>query len=491
MARFRPRRVLASGLLLTLLWLAAQASAQQAAEESAPGPNEPAPPSPQDLGYGPNAEGEQRTSAPGGESGVVERDARVTRGLLVVPRAVLVVPETVLRLGTEPVRLLMLLEDRHHVVARLRRFFFNDAETFGIFPTFFFETGFGANVGLRVVHRDLLGRGERLNLRAGFGGPERQVYTLGLDSGDRLEAVSLRLDGGYAITNRSRFYTVGNRDEVDAEDVAGVLDARDADVAVRTRYIERSVFAATRVEVRAADRFGISVGERIRRRGFGTGSATNPSFPWITEVYAEQSIVGFEDQVDSYSDVHAHYEDTRSDRPLITEALPTRGVRIDGWGGYQRGIGSPFRLGRVGADVQGWIPLFGGDRVLRVRLRMASVIGEDAQIPFVDLPTLGGRVLLRGYPRDRFRDRTVTLSTIEYQFPVLYRAGAYVFVDAGRAFYDFSDFADGPLRVGFGGGFVAFKQQRFLTAIQVASSRDGGVYLSVNFTSTDALGDLE
>src|SRR5690606_18508859 len=114
------------------------------------------------------------------------------------------------------------LEDRYHVAARLRSFFFNDAGTFGIFPTLFFETGFGANVGLRLVHRDLFGRGERLMLRAGFGSVERQTYRGRIDSGDRLGRVRLGLDGGYTVTNANRFYTVGNRDERDAADVDAI-----------------------------------------------------------------------------------------------------------------------------------------------------------------------------------------------------------------------------------------------------------------------------
>ncbi len=431
------------------------------------------------------------SSAPGEESGVRERSRDPRAAALVVPRMILALPEAAIRIGTEPIRLLMMLEDRYHVAHRLRRFFFNDAGTFGIFPTLFFETGFGANAGLRLVHRDLFRRGENLGLRVGFGGPYQQIYTARLDTGERLRRVTFGVDGGYSVTNRSRFYTVGNVDEVDAEDVDVLLDARTADVAVRSRYVERALYASLRADVELAPGLALEVGERIRRRTFGIGSGTRESFPWITDAYAEQTIVGFEGQTDAYGDVHARFERTRSDRPLVTEALPTRGVRADAWGGYQHGIANPYRFGRAGGDLQGWVPLFGGDRVLRLRLRVASVFGEDARIPFVDLPTLGGGLLLRGYPRERFRDRITTLSTVEYQFPVLYRAGAYVFVDAGRVFHDFGEIREGPFRVGYGGGFVAFKQSSFLMAIQVASSIDRGVYVHVNLTTTDAVGDLE
>lgn len=74
---------------------------------------------------------------------------------------------------------------------------------------------------------------------------------------------------------------------------------------------------------------------------------------------------------------------------------------------------------------------------------------------------------------------------------MLYRTGAYVFVDAGRVYHDLPDFRHGPLRLGYGGGLVAFKQSNFLFGFQVASSLDRGVYLHLNLTTTDAIGERE
>ncbi len=432
-----------------------------------------------------------RAAPPGEESGIVTDERHPGRHLLWVPRALLLAPEMALRLATEPIRLLARLEDRTHFVERAREFFFNDAHTFGIYPSFFFQTGFGVNGGLQLVHRDLFGKGERLAIGAGFGGLNRQIYTLSFHTGARLAPLRLGVDLGFQAANRYRFYTIGNVDAVQASSVTGLLDAQSADVAVRSRYEVRELWVQPAAQVALGPRVVLSFAERIRHRSFGTGSGTSSSTPWITDVYAPQSLVGFEDQADATTELHLGYRGTRSTLVYVPGALPTEGLRFDVWGGYQQGLDNPFRFGRAGFDVQGFIPLFSADRVLRLRLRASGVIGEDARIPLVDLPSLGGRTFLRGYQRNRFRDRLAIVSTAEYRFPIGYRVSGFLFVDAGRVYHGLSDLSFAAMRVGYGGGLLMSSKSSFLSGLQLARSIAGGFFVSFLLSTTDALGAID
>lgn len=130
----------------------------------------------------------------------------VARGLLFVPRAAVTIafaPAEGIAWGVE----------RFQFVDRARRLFFNDAGTFGIFPTFHSDDGYGVNVGLRLVHRDLLGKGEHLDVRTQGGGEYEDRYTLQLTSGRRFERVSFELGGEAERRPHDPYYGVGNNDD--------------------------------------------------------------------------------------------------------------------------------------------------------------------------------------------------------------------------------------------------------------------------------------
>lgn len=427
----------------------------------------------------------------GDEPGSPHRPRRGAAALLWIPRMVLFVPQSAVILAIQPVRLILILQDRYNVIERARRFFFNDAETFGVFPTVFYETGFGANAGLRLVHRDIFGEGEHLSIRSGFGGVNRQVYELSVDTGRRLRPFQLTANGGYEASNRRRFYTFGNVDEIREERVTGLLDAESASVAVRTRYDVRALWLSFGAKATVSPRLELSWKERLRRRTFSVGDDPDDDPPWLTDIYAASTVVGFEDQSDIYTELRASFDDTRSLSLLAKPDLPTQGGRVELWGGFQQGIGSPFRFGRAGFDAQTWIHLFGGNRVLRLRLRASAVIGEDDRIPFADFPTLGGSLLLRGYARDRFRDRLAVTATAEYRFPLVYQAAAYLFADVGRVYERVSALTFEDLRVGYGGGLIVISRSRFLAGVQIASSIDRGVYGHFNLKTTDAPGAID
>src|SRR5262249_27421415 len=105
-----------------------------------------------------------------------------------------------------------------------------------------------------------------------------------------------------------------------------------------------------------------------------------------------------------------------------------------------------------------------------------------ADIPFTDLPRLGGPQLLRGYHRDRFRDRAALMSTAEYAFPIGEQLSGYLFLDAGRVEPGLDDISFDRMRYGFGGGFQIQSLEAFIMRPQVAASADEpGVFIQLSF----------
>jgi hypothetical protein len=103
----------------------------------------------------------------------------------------------------------------------------------------------------------------------------------------------------------------------------------------------------------------------------------------------------------------------------------------------------------------------------------------DGRISFVELPRLGGPDFLRGYPRDRFRDRAVALATAEYAWDLGNYFGGYTFVDVGRPFRSLSEANLSALRVGFGAGIEMRTYRSFLLRGQLAASREGDVFFEL------------
>jgi outer membrane protein assembly factor BamA len=112
------------------------------------------------------------------------------------------------------------------------------------------------------------------------------------------------------------------------------------------------------------------------------------------------------------------------------------------------------------------------------------VLGSLAHVPFVDLPSLGGVELLRGYPVGRFRGRVTLLASAEYRYPIQPSIAAHVFVDAGRAYAEWSDLSWRSLtalRVGFGAGLQVYTQEATRFIADIATSIDGGIQLNLIF----------
>jgi len=123
-------------------------------------------------------------------------------------------PRVAVELTMAPVRAGVWAYGRYQLVERWKRIFFNDAETYGLYPTAVLDSSYGLTVGARFVHRDLFGHREHLAFRAGTGGEFRARVDGGFRTGKLLgDSVQLSVRGDFERRPHDAFYGVGNATE--------------------------------------------------------------------------------------------------------------------------------------------------------------------------------------------------------------------------------------------------------------------------------------
>jgi hypothetical protein len=344
--------------------------------------------------------------------------------------------------------------ERYQVKERLLDLFFDDTRTFGVYPRLSLESGTRPGVGVRLVHKDLFGSGARLRLAADYGGELQQRLDGGLTTGPLFAApLRLHVRGGWQQQPGAPFYGFGDTP------------------AQRAPFWQRVVRAEVGLEVNpAGPLFGSLTGSFVSRR-FGERSATAAPVDrsaltgWATgtRVFYGEAEVGVDTLAVS--------------RPSISAAAPSSGTRLALFAGAAAGAkGDPTRYARYGLDALQYLDLYGGDRVLVLRLHgegVAPAAGSD-RIPFTDLPRLGGPSFLRGYARDRFRDRVAVLGTVEYRYPIWRQLSGFLFVDAGKVVPDWAALSRSARpRVGGGGGLELYSDESFKLRTQLAGSEEG------------------
>ena len=413
-------------------------------------------------------------------SGVSRGEPRTTgEKLRFVPRALLFVPRIALEIAGAPVRASLYAYDRYEVKARARDIFWNDTGTVGLYPVFDIQTDYGLTAGARFIHRDLFGEMERLSMRASFGGIYNQQYTASVHSGDRLGPLRLELKGEYEIDPRERFMGIGNGDEVAELDMP--VDPYAEPVAIDSRFRQRVARGFGRARLRIVGPLSVRATSGVLRKRFEQPSRGDiPPGTDIAEHYQVEELAAWEQGTSyTYNELELRYDSRRNGDPWEPASVPSTGWLVAGFAGVARGFaGAPTRYTLYGGDLQRFIRLGANPRVLTLRLMAQEVRGDTDEIPFVDLPRLGGPTLLRGYERDRFRDRAMALGSAEYLWDVGRLWAAYVFTDAGRVYPRLQDAALEDLRVGFGGGLQFHSAKSFIARLNLASSIDGGIFFN-------------
>jgi hypothetical protein len=136
-------------------------------------------------------------------------------------------------------------------------------------------------------------------------------------------------------------------------------------------------------------------------------------------------------------------------------------------------------------ELQHYIPFWNLSRVLALRAlaQHADGIGQD-QVPFYLMPTLGGARTLRGYDRQRFRDRSLLLLSAEYRYEVNPFLMAAVFYDAGQVAPDWSAFQLKDMRDNYGFGLRFGSSAAVALRADLAFGGEDAIRLIVGFASS-------
>jgi hypothetical protein len=408
--------------------------------------------------------------------------------LLWVPRVILFVPRAIVWGVFTPPRVSLVAMERHRVVARVVDVFYNDARTFGVLPILRVERFLGTFVGARVVYLDLFGAGGALAVRAGVGDRFRQDHRLSIDTGRLLGwRTVVRGWAQYRLRPRETFAGIGNVDTVFIDDSRSLPSRLDAmlldDIGVISRFREDRAELGIMVEHRLRDTLFVRLGQEVMRKTFDDAIAMQE--PYITTVYDPATLTGFETGfLQSYVEASFVYTNLRTVSRFVPSATPSTGWRVRGYHGLAHVLVPGGRYQRTGLDIARFINLFHGDRVLRLRLVFDLVQGSYQQVPFSELPRLGGGEFLRGYRQDVFRDRLAALGSAEYYFPLGTHIAAYAFADVGRVYGGLHELSVRGLRLGFGGGLQLHEGPMFIARMQLASSVGGELMFQLRFEPT-------
>jgi len=412
---------------------------------------------------------------PGQENGGVDANEPQESTARAIARGALFVPRLAVEIGQLPFEGAVYLLDRYQLDSLYYRTFYNDHRTFGIVPTAAYQTGYGLTAGAELVATDVLGEHEHLALDALYGGAYSEVVSGWADSGQRLGRLVLRVDGDFIRRPRDPFYGIGNGDLGPRAEMT--VDPLTSDAAYPTylRYQELRVAAAADVHV--ID--GLRVIGRVEATSLAFADSTMAT-P-VTSVYAPDDLVGFEHGVEhAYGELEVRW-DRRRPASILESTQHATGWLASGFAGRVHRLDGGADFTRYGVDVQDYLHLGLGPRMLVLRLLGEGVTGTVDQVPFNELPRLGGD-FLRGYPFERFRDRIAVVGTAQYVWDLMHFCNAYLFVDAGRVYSSLDAMTLDRVRIGYGIGIDVHAEDRgFLFEGRLGSSLDGGLVLSAAF----------
>lgn len=353
---------------------------------------------------------------------------------------ILMLPERAVELVFLPVSLFVGAVEKHRLDKRLGHLLTFHEGRIKISPRFRFSLGDGAGIGLWLARTKLFDRRARLRL----GG----LVRLDLDWQQEAEyAHALLLPGGRGLRARAyveddknqRYFGLGGETELADRRVMRSFE-QGALVEIDLQGIDRYTYAGTaRLGVRRQE---LSPGTSTTDPPLGEpgDSVMPPPAFGETSIYAEARATGRYDTRDTFG-------------------RPTRGWLAE--------VQALARNEVTGKDLSG-ITL---DSVVRWhllvlpenRVLVFTVAGTatftllpGSTIPLDSLAVIG-RSNVRGYDRERFRDRYALVGSIEYRFPIYEylssRAGldAFTFVDGGTI-WGRSSFDAVPPRWSVGGG---------------------------------------
>lgn len=137
-------------------------------------------------------------------------------------------------------------------------------------------------------------------------------------------------------------------------------------------------------------------------------------------------------------------------------------------------LGSTFSFTELNGTYQQYWQ-FRPKHILAWETRARFTFGET---PFLDMSTLGGDDILRGYPQNRFRDNHFAATQVEYRFPLFWRFRMTTFVGVGDIFSDSQDLSWQRLKYSVGTGlrFIVNSSERVNLRLDYGYGTQGGYF---------------
>ena len=440
-----------------------------------------APPAPARAFDEPTARESDRAPPPGETSGRLDEVDEGDGAGRWLGRLVLLAPRLVFEAIWLPLYGTLYAFDHYHLDDLYYRVFYNNNRTLGLVPTATFVSGLGLSIGARFISSDTFGDKERFQVQATTGAisdPYRESALVEFTTGDRFGKVfALDLSGNFDRRPDDPFYGIGNGDDRETHGDT-LVDPRTNDFAfaVHHRYQEARVALAAEIKPIKQLQFKL------------TGSLTELSYDPSTsgipldQVYDPMAIPGFEGGVEhAYAELAMRVDTRASSSKWEPDHMFTTGALLSGFAGRVHRLDEGKDFYRYGVDLQQFFHLGDGPRSLAVRLRGEAVSGSVADVPFTELPMLGGADFLRGYSFERFRDRVSAFGSLQYGWDVSHFVDAFLFTDVGRVYGAVEEISLDHLRCGFGLGIEIHGDHSFLTALTLASSIDGGLVTTLTF----------
>ncbi len=415
---------------------------------------------------------------PGSETGRIDPPdgdstwRQIARGALYVPRLVV---DALLA----PFRGALWVNEHYHVTDWYDRIFYNDAHTIALYPTAAVDTTLGVTVGARFVDLDLFGEREQLGLQATFGSWYRQIYSVSLGSGRRLgERFSLALDAAYERRPHDAFYGIGNgtlHHNVPVPPEPEINPLVDP-TAIETFYRQDRARVTLLADLGAWRQLHVRLAGAISEVDFGDPDQGTP----LTAFYEPSGLVGLGGFQYGYSELELRWDSRRNATIWEPASVHSLGTLASVFAGRTYRLDGPD-YARYGLDVAQFVRIAEGPRVLIAHLHGEGVTGSLDQVPFTELPALGGPTYLRGYALDQFRDRIAAFVSLAYEWDLSQWFAARLFTDVGRVYPSLAELSLHHLRAGFGLAVEAHSASAFVLEASVGTSIDGGLFLNLAF----------
>ncbi|MBW1879069.1 MAG: BamA/TamA family outer membrane protein [Deltaproteobacteria bacterium] len=382
--------------------------------------------------------------------------------VLFLPRVVFWVPTLALEVAFLPLRGGLYLVDRYKLIPRVERFlYWNEQHTLGWTPVLFYSSQYGPSVGATVFHNSLLGHGEKLSVKARYGGRFVQGYGVSFEA-DRFKGSRLWLDTNFSYEKNPSMLFQG----------IGTPRSPVESAYSQTRWLGLMRIGHTFGPERRSWKVGAMA--IFNHRTFGDPPDSVAEEP-TSEAYDVSEIPGFEDGATTLEIGGSLVADHRR-----TTGLDSTGVYLEAFAGGVPAI-DDFTYIHYGAEISYTIDLYRATRLLTFRGVLEAVQGDDDQIPFSELPRLGGAHRLRGYAEAQFRDEKAALASVEYLYPVHASILGSLFVDAGYVANEYSDLFDlQEWKLGYGGGLILGSSDAISFRFQVAYGDSLHIYLATD-----------